>query len=128
MNQKPQQQTMEEFLKEYKELKIRLSILKDERESLQATGKSIFMQGGFGSKDNDKSQTDDDIFLLEKRIKIIDDTLASLPELQRRIIECMVIDGEPYIIVCAELYISDGGARKLKKKALKTLERIMSRS
>jgi DNA-directed RNA polymerase specialized sigma24 family protein len=105
----------------YKEIKTTLGVLKDDQETIKATGKNILN----GARGKTKKQIDDEVFILSKRIKIIDDALASLPELQRRIIERRIIDGEPYFIVCAELHMGERGARKLKRKALQVLERIM---
>lgn len=114
-------QTIEELLMGYKELKTTLGVLKDDQETIIKTGKSIL--NGTGGKT--KKQIDDEVFILSKRIKIIDDAMSSLPEMQRRIIERRIIDGEPYFIVCGELHMGERGARKLKRKALQALERIM---
>lgn len=116
-----QPKTVEELLKEYKEIKTRLGRMKDEHESLEKLGRGILA----GQQQQSKDQIEAEIFLLGKRIKIIDDAIGTLPELQRRVIERHIIDGEPYFVVCAEMYMGERGVRNLKKRAMLTLERII---
>lgn len=114
--------TMEELLKDYKKDKTTLGILKDEQESRMTTGKGIL-----GTSEKSKEELDEEIYLLGKRIKIIDDAMASLPELQRRIIQRRIIDRESSAVVCGELHMSESSTRQLKRKALAALERMMPR-
>lgn len=114
--------TMEELLKDYKKDKTTLGILKDEQESRMTTGKGIL-----GTSGKSKEELDEEIYLLGKRIKIIDDAMASLPELQRRIIQRRIIDRESSAVVCGELHMSESSTRQLKRKALAALERMMPR-
>lgn len=113
-----------DLLKEYKENYTKIKILQKELESLNFIGKTVIIQGTIKTKE----QISEEIFLLEMRIKIIDEAMSALPELQKKVIERRVIDGEPYFIVCGELHMGERYARQLKKKALQTLERIILRN
>lgn len=112
--------TVEELLRQHNEKKTRLGLLKCELEVLNKTGKSPA-----GDTGRDREKIEEEIYLLGMRIKIVDDAVASLPELQRRVIERHIIDGEPYYKVCAEMYMGERGVRNLKKRALQILERII---
>lgn len=115
--------TIEELLKDYKKDKTTLGILKDEQETRTTTGKGILM----GTSGKSKEELAEEIYLLGKRIKIIDDAMASLPELQRKIVQRRMIDGEPFNRVCGEIHMSESGARQLQRKAIAALEQLMPR-
>ena len=122
------------ILKEYNQTKIQIEILKEDIKTLQKTGYSPINYNYLITKEVEeieknkkyKLMVEQTIFLLERKLVIIDKAIETLDFLQQQIIKKRLIENESYYKICDDLHISERYARKLKKKAvLKILDVLL---
>lgn len=130
------------MIKEYKELQVEIDILKHEIESIEVTGISaINYEGektGVTYKINKpteeeavkltdkKDRIQNKIFVLEKRVNIIERILGVLNNQERELIYKHIIEGLPYHKFCGfeGLDMSERKAKQIKKDALNKLLKV----
>lgn len=134
---------IENMIKEYKEIQVEIDILKEELKSIEVTGISAINYEGVGNgktysisrpveneviqMERIKEDIKDKIFVLEKRLSIIEKALEVLNETERTIIHKQLIDGEPYFTFTGSLHISERTAKRIKKVAISKMARIIGK-
>lgn len=132
---------VERIIREYKKKKARIDILREELESLEATGVSALNFDYRPEKYEIKKfkPTEDEaiklneikdrlnkrILVLEKQIKIVEKSIDALSNIENEVIYNKLILGKPYWMVCADIHISERTAKRIKKSALEKLSGLL---
>lgn len=132
---------VERIIREYKKKKARIDILREELESLEATGVSALNFDYRPEKYEIKmvKPTEDEalelneikdrvnkrILVLEKQIKIVEKSIDALSDIEKEVIYNKLILAKPYWMVCADIHISERTAKRIKKSALEKLAGLL---
>ena len=134
----------EELVKEYKQMQVKVKIYEDEIESIEVVGLSsidfeamAITANGRISKPTEneaigiaekKSKMEKAMYIMRKRIKLVDLAISSLAELEKEVVVRKLIESQPYYRICGDLHISERYAKQIKKQALlKMLKAFPSR-
>jgi len=132
---------IEDIIKSYKEINARINILEEEKESIQETGisamsfvevkiksNSIYSVTEESAIENTRKTKliENKIYILKKRLNILNEAIVSLSTLERNIINMKLIDDDPYFKICGNLSISKRHAINLKNRALKKIARLVN--
>ena len=124
---------VEELLKNYNSIKLQIYIFKEELSSIENTGVSAINYDFKSSPTNEiqrptenealyitqrKKQLEMKIFILEKKINIIDRALEHLEDTERDIITMRFIKNEPFYKICLEVHVSERWAREIRRRAI----------
>lgn len=126
---------LEDFIKSYKRFQAQIGILKDTLESIEVVGLSAIDLSKVGRSSDIfrpteelaedsievKQEIEDKIFIAQKKIDIIDNSLSSLNKLERNVIRLNLIEQKGYQAICNVLHISDRYVRTIKKQSLKKI-------
>lgn len=132
---------VENFIKKYRKLKVRLKVLKDELDSIEETGVSAIKFNFTKNKTNNinrpveyqaikninnKKKLEKEIFIIKKQVHIIESVLECLDKLERQVIVNKLINNKNYNDISIKLSISEIYAKKLKRKSLIKIKKIIS--
>lgn len=132
---------MEKIIKDYKLIKARIRILKQEKKSINKTGLSAMSfvkvkvennqiysaTEEMALENNEKREIiDNKIYILKKRIEILDEALKSTSYLEENIIRKKLIEQQPYYQICGDLAISKRHAINLKKRGLEKITKLIN--
>lgn len=132
---------IEDIIKGFKQIKARINILEEERESIQETGISAMSFVEVKIKSNNIYSVTEEtaientektkiienkIYILKKRLNILNEAINSITTLEKNIIVMKLIDDEPYFKICGDLSISKRHAINLKNRALKKIARLIN--
>lgn len=127
-------------IRDYNKIKIQIEILKDNIRAIEIIGipalkYDIINRNGNGISDitgkqaieyeEKKEKFKKRILVLEEQIIIIEKSRKVLSELENEIIEEVLIEHKPYYKVCESLHISEGYAKRVKKRALKKMLEVL---
>ncbi|SHJ64592.1 hypothetical protein SAMN05444401_3559 [Clostridium amylolyticum] len=131
MNRYTQEQQIAEWLREYNSYKAGIENLTETLNDLSEEGLGInYDKDPSGPTNKFNSRVENVVIKIDKlnikhRIKImtnivnsVDRALASLTDIQRKIIISRCIEGKYYYQFCYQLCISERTARRIKKEAL----------
>lgn len=132
---------VEKIIRGYNSLKRKINILSKEIESLTETGISAlsFSLGGKSKTNNISRPTEDnairnadkkkrakkELFVLKKQLEIIEESLNSLDDMEKQVIELKLIKNYSYEEIAEEVNISVIYAKKLKRKSLVKIKSII---
>lgn len=119
---------IKEALEHYNTTRTQIGILKDELQSIERTGLSAIghEDATLEDKQTYRSELENKIFNLEKKLAIIDKAIGALKQISKEVIIRKVINDEPYYMVCGDLHIGERYARKIKKIAILKMEEIIN--
>lgn len=131
---------LQEKIRDYKKIKIQIEVLKESINAIEITGipamryDLVNVKGSYISditfkqaieygekKDNLKRI----ILILEEEIIIIDKARKILSDMENAVICEVLIEHKPYYRVCGQLNISEGYAKRIKKRAIKKMLDVM---
>lgn len=72
-----------------------------------------------------KRQIENSISILENKIKILDLGLSTLAELDREVLILNFIKGKKFFQIAEQLHISEGYAKRIKKRAINKMSEIL---
>lgn len=123
---------------DYKQIRVQIDILKVDLKTIEMTGVSainyntssqaITSNKAEAKKTKEyKAEIEQTIFILERKLAIIDKAMGILNTIQRELITKKLIEDEPYYKVCGDLHVGERYARKIKKKAILRMQEVMSK-
>jgi len=133
---------VEEFLRQYKQMKVQVKIYENEISTYDITGVSSlnFDHVGITGQGNITSPTEQEalkrkevieklaqkITILKSRICLIDLAIKALSDIEQKVVIRKIINQEPYYRMCGDLHISERYAKKIKKEAIEKIRKTIS--